>query len=77
MDDVEIPDEFRSILPPPFASWRATYFRDWLVMVSPDHEPLIAQEVGGKWAVIKIDWSKPVEGVKIYQPSMFFSTGAY
>ncbi len=76
MEDVQIPADLQSVLPPPFANWRATYFRDWLVMVSPDHEPLIAQEVGGKWVVIKIDWSKPIEGMKIYQPIMSFSAGA-
>jgi len=61
MDDTPIPTELHHVLPPPLSSWRAAAFRDKLALVSPDHEPLIGYQVDGKWVVMKIDFSKPIE----------------
>jgi len=75
MDDTAIPIELHNVLPPPLSSWRAAQFRDKLVLVSPDHEPLLGYQAGGKWVVMKVDFSKPIEQVMVTADRWFSKTG--
>lgn len=61
MDDTPIPIELQHVLPPPLSSWRAAAFQDNLVLVSPEHEPLLGYQSDGRWAVTRVDFARDIE----------------